>query len=254
MFHIVGYSQSVLTGGTLQPINALSDPTVAVDGKYIGVPSRFPNLLFVAGLCTGNEINRAQVQSPSLREFIYPEVSPLALGATFGNLVSFPVWNTEPIPLAAHEDLEFYSDGGGDGTTAQQVMGVVAFCDGKQPTAGGEIFTVSAKSNLTLNAGYWANTPITFDQILPVGKYQIVGMRAEGAGLVAARLVFIGDSAVSRPGCLGVASANAQEHPIFRMGNLGVWGTFDSQTPPSVDLVGATGTSQTYYFDLIRIG
>lgn len=103
----------------------------------------------------------------------------------------------------------------------------------------------------TLAANVWTNGPITFDDSLPVGHYQVVGFRAESAGLVAARLVFKGYG--WRPACLGNVSPQQFGSDVFRNGNMGVWGEFDSINPPTVDFLSNSADTAEYgILDLLK--
>ena len=81
----------------------------------------------------------------------------------------------------------------------------------------------------------------------------MIGMRANGAGLVAARLVPRG--AGHRPGCLGVDADNQIEHPMFRHGGLGEWLRFVHDNVPSVDFLSVSAdTAQEVLLDLVKVG
>ena len=101
-------------------------------------------------------------------------------------------------------------------------------------------------------ADAWTNGPLVLSETLPVGKYQIIGFRAVAADLVAARLVFIGAGAETRPGVPGVAADTVVAPTGFGPGELGVIGEFDSETPPSVDVLGGAAGVQSYEIDLIK--
>src|SRR5207247_1836789 len=97
----------------------------------------------------------------------------------------------------------------------------------------GAIYTIRATAAVALAASTWVNGALTFSQALPYGTYQVVGMRARGANLAAARLVFVGQP--FRPGVAGVNALGNVDPFHFRYGNMGVFGQFDSTVPPTVD-------------------
>ena len=123
--------------------------------------------------------------------------------------------------------------------------------DGPSAPVNGEILTIRATASITLVDGVWTNGNITFDQVLPVGDYNIVGMRAEGTGLVAARLVIQGYP--WRPGIVGRTTVAQDDLDMMRFGRSGVLGTFNNNVPPTLDAIGATGTTQVIYLDLIKV-
>ena len=82
--------------------------------------------------------------------------------------------------------------------------------------------------------------------------YQVVGFRAQGTNLVAARIVFVG--AAFRPGVPAEPNGQVENWEWTRDGQLGVLGQFDVDQPPTIDCLGATDTSQVFTFDLIQTG
>ena len=55
-----------------------------------------------------------------------------------------------------------------------------------------------------------------------------------------------------RPGCIMSDSQTTIDNPLFRNGTLGVWGEFESTTPPDIEvLCDLTDASQTFDLDLI---
>lgn len=252
MQHLIAFAASVLSSGTFQAITPVPDPTVFINGTLLNVPDKLNQVLAAFALTKANSAGtKAQLQSPSLRAMFFPTIAPLNLATTFEGMVNFFDLGDNPIQLVTNEGLQFFNDGGGNGTTAQDVYGIVILGDSKVAPANGKIYTMRATAAVALAARTFVNGALTFDQNLPVGNYDIVGMRARGTGLVAARLVFIGASAVSRAGVPAVADAQGNDFSRFRFGNNGVFGTFNSLTPPSVDCLGDTGTAQVFEFDLI---
>jgi hypothetical protein len=107
-------------------------------------------------------------------------------------------------------------------------------------------------TSVTLSAYAWTNAALTFSQTLPMGRYQVVGMRARSTGLIAARLVFVGFS--WRPGCVGHDAVSDIDNDVFRQGRLGVWGEFEHDTPPTVDFLSVSADSNpTVWLDLIKV-
>lgn len=251
--HLVAFAQSVLSSGTFQAINPVPDPTVNIQNPNLLVPDKYNQLASAAALVKGNSVGtKAQFQSPSLRELFFPTIDPIILGSTFDGITDFWDQRDQPLPLVTNEGLNFFNDGGGNGTTAQDVYGIAILTDAKIAPASGVTFSMRATSAAALVARTFVNAPLVFDQNLPVGNYDIIGMRAQGTGLVAARLVFIGPSSITRPGVPAQLGPSSEMVPMFRNGQAGLFGTFYSLTPPSVDCLGDTGTAQQFIFDLVK--
>ncbi|MGH2668422.1 MAG: hypothetical protein ACRDH5_04755, partial [bacterium] len=104
-----------------------------------------------------------------------------------------------------------------------------------------------------LVASSWTAVPLTFTEDLPRGRYQLVGLRARSAGLVAARAVFVGGPAGQRPGCLGNPTQQGVAHDMFRHGQLGVWGEFEDNEPPQIECLAVSAdAAEDFHLDLIQ--
>ncbi len=250
--HLVAYTASVLTAGGLATFPPVPDSTIGINGDAIQIPGKYNKIAAAAALVTYGTMTQAQLRAPSLRELFFPDLSPLIVGTGFGRPAGVDLRFTDPEPLATNEGMTFLSDGGGDGTTAGEVYGLVWLSDGAVQRAKGVSHKLRATTAISAQVGGWENGAITFAQTLPVGTYQIVGLRAMAAGLIAARLVFLGALAVTRPGVPGVGSGNVVMPEGFGRLEAGVLGEFTSTSPPSMDVLGGSSTAQVYEFDLIK--
>ncbi|MAH48063.1 hypothetical protein CMI37_19730, partial [Candidatus Pacearchaeota archaeon] len=137
------------------------------------------------------------------------------------------------------------------GSAAQSYHGVW-LSDGALAPVNGDIRTIRATLAISLVVTGWTNGAITFPVSLKAGRYQVVGMRCVSTNGVFARLVFPGQA--WRPGVPIVNDEVDRDAPLFRNGAAGVWGEFDSASPPTVDAIGVTDSSQELFLDLIYIG
>lgn len=249
MMHLVAYYQSLITTGVLTEIDAVLDQQIFTSGDDVRVPQGMANLLAEAGLSGGGTATYAEVSSPSLRQLANQDVQPIALALKFSNPWQLQWHADNPRSLEASESVNFSIDS--NDSTAAGNYGLIWLGDGPVTPTKGKIFTVRATAAATLSAGEWVNGALTFDTTLPAGTYQVVGFRAESANLVAARIAFIG--AAYRPGVIGDTGPATNLMPIARNGGLGVFGQFNVDQPPTVDFLGATDTSETVLFDLIKV-
>lgn len=249
MFHTGAWGQSVQILNVLQAITAVNDQAVFTSGNDLRVPSQLPYVIGLAAAINDATLARAELQSPSLRAMVNLDIEPIIQGKVFGSLPEQLIHPDTPIPVAANESLNMFMQS----NAAAGVLhyGLCWLADGPQQPAKGAIYTVRATGAATLVAATWVNTAITFGQTLPAGKYQVVGLRARGTNLAAARLVFIGQA--FRPGVSGVNSIGNVDPFHFRYGNMGVFGQFDTTAPPSMDCLGDTDTTQVFELDLIRV-
>lgn len=252
-FHTVAFSEAMTSTNLGSLVTPIIDPTVTISGDNLLVPDKYNQVFAAAAFATASStISNVQIQTPSLRETYFPNINPPVLGSTFASARhTFEVFDN-PIPLKTNEGLNVYSDAS-LASPSDQFGALVFLSDGKRaPVMSSQIFTMRCTAAITLSANTWVNGALVFNQTLPVANYDVVGMRAEGTGLRAARLVFVGTSAITRPGVPGVAASTDPDMFEYRMGRLGVWGTFNSLTPPSIDALGITGTTQVIYLDLIQ--
>jgi hypothetical protein len=245
MHHLGAWSESQ-DSAVLTNIAAIADPQLRVQGDDIIVPTLS---LLGATYFVGANITQAQLVSPSIRRYWPFDVSPVDRNAEPTVPTPFLDWFDRPLALTAGEAMDALM--AEDSAGASRVTAFAWFVDGPAQPVSGDIFTIRASNASTLVAFAWTNGALTLSQALPVGTYDLVGMRAESAGLLAARAVFVGGG--WRPGVIGYDAAGDFDWPRFRRGAIGVWGTFDNLTPPSIDFLSVSAdTSQTVWLDLIR--
>jgi len=253
MFTLVGWSQSI-DSAVLAAITAIPDPHVRVQGNDVIVPGAQPNSpplnALVGAFGIGVNITRLQMQSPSLRRILFNEIAPVSIGILPPTV---PAWNDmrfAPPILDPEEALDAFIAESGAGATRNSAFAWLA--DQPIEPVKGDIRTVRVTATTTLTAFQWSNAQLTFDQSLPAGRYQIVGGRMESAGLLAWRCVIVGG--LWRPGAIGYATAGLVEPSAFRQGNMGVWGEFNHNTPPTIDyLSGSADTAEAGELDLIKV-
>ncbi len=248
-FHLSAFSGTVATSTTaLTGINPISDPVGFTSGSQLFLGS-LSNL--IGGYVLGNAAKRAQITTPSLLSLAPYEVNPIESGTVPSSPIPLQLNPSNPIKLVPSEPMtvSVSNDASTGGTT---MTGLVFVSDGAVAPVTGNIIRWRATAT-TPSAGYaWGNATLTFSTSLAEGTYQVVGARIEGAHVIAGRFVFQNSSSV-RPGVLAVGSAHALDFPLFRNGNLGVYGTFTNVTPPTIDFL-TDGNSETaaIYLDLIK--
>jgi hypothetical protein len=255
MFTTFGWAKSTDQAGVYVKMDALADQSVTVATPEIVVPALNKLVLAAAGISSATVINAARLDAPSIRDIARPYIDPVNLIAaadvTPNDPFRFMDRRSCPLNLNPGENVEAWTIG--DPAAAHWQWVLVWLADGPiAPVgAGAEMQQLRWTAAQTLVADGWTNGVIAFDDALPVGHYQVVGFRAESAGLIAARLVFKGYG--WRPACLGNLSPQQYGHPVFRDGNMGVWGEFDSINPPTVDFLSISADAAEYgVLDLIK--
>lgn len=249
MLHLAAYYQSLDPAGLLTSINAVQDQQLVTSGVDVRVPAGMANVLGAAALINDASAAAAQLDSPSLRKVINVNLEPVIAAGVFGSPLPYILHGDSPIPLSVDENLEFFMQS--DPAAAADHYGFVFLGDGPIQPVKGPMYTLRCTAATAAAKGVWQNLPLVFGQVLPVGKYQVVGMRARGATCQAARLAFIGGT--FRPGVLAGNAIGDKGSEQFRFGNAGVFGEFSSTTPPSVDVMDSAAETVVILLDLVQV-
>lgn len=228
---------------------AAGEQTTFVAGDDLRVPSGV-NLLVGIHL-VGATITRGVVTSPSLRAVAPIEVLPIDDAAEPTSNLKPNLQLANPFQLTDAEALNFETSNSGGAATEQ--YGFVWLADAPvTPFTGGGITHILATGGVTATVDAWTSGQLTLNSDLPTGRYAVVGIRAEGATLVAARLIFA-DQAF-RPMVIGYDDEADQDDTRFRDGTLGVLGEFNHDSPPLVEVMCvAADTSQQLILDIVKI-
>jgi hypothetical protein len=226
---------------------ALADQHVRIVGDDIVLPA----LAMLAGYYfNGADFTQGQLSSPSLREVLLIDVEPADVLAEPSSRPPFHDLMEKPIQLDATEALNALM--AEDGAGASRVNALAWLSDGPTAPVSGDMRTLRATGTTTLVAFAWSNVALTLTQTLPAGDYQVVGLRAQSAGCIAARLVFPGGT--WRPGVIGFDADGDVDEMRFRNGNAGVFGTFAHDAPPTIDFLSVSAdTAEVIHLDLIKV-
>lgn len=245
--HTAAFFQSVNINA-LTNILAVPDTQIFTSGDNLRVDPTVDMLASCFTNYNGTTFTQTQVVTPSLRQLAPLDISEnnkVTSATVAPNILDL---YANPKQLVGNETFTLAMNGTAGGV--HNAYALVDFVDNPIKPVTGNIFTVRGTGGAALTDGLYVNTPITFDTVLPAGNYQVVGFRAEGANLFGARIAFVGQ--VYRPGCPGAPTAQTPDYWQFREGNLGVWGTFNINQPPTVDCLGNTDTAQAFYLDVIQ--
>jgi hypothetical protein len=253
VFHTTAFYESVDQAGAYAAMAAPNDQALSVATPRIQVPTLNKVICVAAGL-ENTVAPRGRLVTPSLRTKTLFQVSPMSVAGAAAVVPTSPHAVVDlrdtPLELVTSEQMTF--EALANPAAAQIQWCGVWFGDGPVAEVKGSIFTTRATGTATLAAGVWTTVPLTFDENLPRGRYQIVGMKALSATVKLARLLVPGQ--MWRPGVLGTVTVDIIEWPGFRYGGLGVFGEFeDVDTLQAEFLAGAGDTTQIVYLDLIQL-
>jgi hypothetical protein len=254
MFTTVAHIQSIDPAGVYTAINAaLGEQHVRSTGTQIFVPELNQLVCLAAGVEIAVE-SFARVVAPSLRTLSRFEIEPFSSAAAGAvtPAAPHPVIDLRDTPVQLVKD-EVYTAEINSNPAAAQIQWVVSwFADGPIVPVAGKSFSVRFTGATALVASTWTNVPITLNEDLPRGRYQVVGLRVRSAGVVAGRIVFVGGR--WRPGVLGNTTQQGLSAPFFRYGEFGVFGEFEDTDLPSIDFLSTSAdAAQDGNLDLIQL-
>jgi len=252
MHTIIAFQEVKPVDTTPLAITGVPDQHVRVDDTVIYMSDI--NEIIAAFCCGHTTLTDAYLASPSLRRLSNYGISPIHSGSPPLGDASLIMHPLSPLPLEENEGVEAILTASATVTTVASTV-VVFLSNGAVTPIEGEIFHVRATATIAAVVDTWANAEMTFDDTLPVGRYQIVGARAFVADGVAFRFVPIGEA--YRPGGICSNTLALKTHDLQRNGGLGVWCEFDQITPPSVEVLvdeGASSNDVVLHLDLIKVG
>lgn len=248
MFHLCGFSQSQ-DSAVLVTTAALLDQAVQVNGNDIIVPD---DLSLLGGFyVVGPNATRANILSPSLRRTFPNEIAGLDVSATPTDQLLITWLGDSAIQLDPGEQLN--AQMAENNAAASRVTILAWLCDRPPQSLTQDIRTIRVSSSGTAVANAWTNVILTFNDVLPAGQWAIVGATMQSTNMQAFRFVPKGGS--YRPGWVGVTAVTQRQHPLSRMGGLGVWCDFSHLTPPSMDVL-CNGADAAFAgeLDLVYLG
>lgn len=231
---------------TLTEVAVLADQSVNYSANDLTVP-KLSKLMAVLGIAT--DIERLQVEAPSLRDLFLEEISPLVRAQVptgpDGGVVNM---TRSPLELVTSEVLNVLLENTAN-TYASYIL--IWLCDDAPQEVQGDIHTVRAVPATAPTAFAWTHSILTLSQSLPVGRYALVGAAWVDASGIAARFKVTGYP--WRPACPASTIGLGDQYDLFRKGKLGTWLEFDHDSPPTVDLLSGSTTAGEIFLDLIKL-
>lgn len=247
--HLLAFRGSVTNGTTNTAIAGVFDTIIAKSssGNFLmprGVKVRW-------GYAAGVNASRSRINTPIVRDVGLPYISPLNITATVPSPPCVADYDDAGITPAPADELAVEATHTDVAPQIQFALLGLQF-NYKRPSPGIQ-YRVRWTATITGVVGSWASGPITLDQTLPQGVYEIVYMDVFGTNLVGARLIFAGGG--WRPGVLARNAVGSVPHRIFQDEAQGCLGQFDSVTLPQLEIYcEGANSAQEGYFDIVRVG
>lgn len=247
MHHTAAYFEATAAAITNSNINALTDSWLTIRDSQFFLPVDV-DLLY--GTCFGADMTAARLNNPQLRVITPTYLVPVGDAVIPGAEPRVASFIRQPHRIPGNQNLALEAT---EATAlGTNVTGIVGLRTRDEPMPSGPIYTRRGTGTLTATANAWSLFTPSWDTTLPPGMYAVVGGMVEGATVQGFRYIFTGQ--VERPGGVGNQATDQQGHPMFRYGNLGVWGVFPNTVEPQCEvLCNAADTAQVCYQDVIKI-
>lgn len=246
-FSLVGWSESITPAAALTVLDALTDDHITEIGDNIHVPDNLNKIMLAYAQMT--LLDRAQIRTPSLQVQMNLELSKLVDGTEPNSPQDLDNYLPEGIQLDAGEQMQAFVQ-----AASGTIQGLVLawLFDSLSAVPPGKRFTVRFTAGTAAVAYTWGSRPITLSETLLAGRYAVIGAKVISTSAIGFRFIFTGQS--ERPGGLGIDDVDDVQHPIFRNGGLGVWGSFEHDQLPRLEMLCITTDSAFVGFlDLIKI-
>lgn len=245
--HTCGYGQT-LASTTETDVPALADGVLTLSNNHV-LPPRPTNLLYAAAASLN--VARVRLSQPSLNVVTSPYLHDVSLAVDFGNPQIIADYSNDPLTLKELEEVVVQWTQGA--ATSGVILALLGLDFGRQSPPAGNVYTIRGTATGTLAINSWTNVGTIVWQNAPQsGTYVVVGGFAQSAGGKAFRFIF--PEQVPRPGGPAILLETNRVHPLFRFGNLGVWGTFKNYALPAVEMISASAdTAEIIYMDIMKI-
>lgn len=254
MFHLAAFYSSLAQAAAYAQLAAVADGALTKNAANLYIMPE--NMRVLAAHCQGVTISRAQIQAPSLRNIAYPEIFPIVVAArtAIPDLQGVQIYGDDGPRLLMNEAVGVYASE--NNTGASPTNAALWLAPRKVPPPAGQMITLVATVTITTVDTAWALGTLAFETQLAAGEYLVVGMEVVMDNTNYARLIFPG--AVNyRPGVpvLDVVT-DKQWRDSFRLGRFGVFGKFQFNNPPQIEVFGAAAASTpaVVYLDVIKVG
>lgn len=248
MYHLACYKGAVGANASNFDLPAVNDSVLTLsNGHYILTQPARVKIAYAQA----PSLTLARINTPKLRATSLPYIEPIRVGALPGNLPPAALYENNQLNLDPIDEIALEVSNDLSSSTEVTIAGLFLEMS-NTPIPSGPSFTIRATSSFAATNGAWTSGAITFDQVLPAGRYAVIGLRVVGANLVFGRLIFPGGQ--YRPGTICSDDVTESDGNLVRQGNCGLLGEFDSVAQPQIEIFSnGANSAQTVFMDIIRI-
>lgn len=264
-FHLAAWYEAQLKGPyqataytTPQPLAVVMDMYLYGSGSTgFMLPKDFD--IVAAYGCSGYMI-QAQIQAPSLLRVGYESIRPIQQNPSGFVTPNDPnLMNLTGSQTMLKSGERVVAAGLTANSATEPGVVLLWLCDGSIPIPAGDAYVLrytQGSATGTTTVGQWSPLTPVFDQSIPSGRYAITGIDHWSPTGVAVRIACPGS--FYRPGALALSgpfAASGRNHDLFYGTDLGVYGTFDTNALPTLEvLTAAVDSSFEGYLRVVRVG
>jgi hypothetical protein len=243
------YVGSVAQNAVLASIPAPVDVYLAQFTSSVYTPPE--NLKIQKAYARGGAATAFQFDSPNLRRIGPPEIQPFNTSAEPTDMPPINNYGLAAMDWLKNDPLSIKCSRAGAG--AEVCQAALWLSQGYVQPVYGPSYAVRFTASATLTTTTWVQSQLTLAQNLPPGRYRIMGMSVLGATTFAGRLILPGET--MRPGVIAQDTAGEYDTELFRRGEFGSWGEFESYAPPVAEFLGlsAGADTPTVWLDLMPL-
>lgn len=262
MWHTLAFYKADVAGATNEQIPAVRDQivTVSPNGNYI----LQQDMLVRSAYFRDAGAVGARLNTPQYRLVSIPNIHPVQRQSGVTNLPAYQRKMPSGLIIPRIDELIFEgSNNGAGGVAAVGGLWISPPGDNINVDTSGQPYKLHATGTSSGVAAQWELVPMTFDEVLPAGNYDIIGLDVVHSGTAGqcefARLAWTGGGGPSgggpqwRPGVIALPGFAVQSWEHWQNGNWGKLGSFASTAQPQLEVFSVTGTALTFnvYLDVI---
>ena len=248
MHHTCTFFEVDTGANVLGDINAITDGWATVQNNHFIFQQPYKLTSFIA---FASNITRGQLNTPHWRFVNQPEIQPVTTAWGDVQGLTIPMISPPFLTIPAIDEVQFLASNPAASTTG--IWGAMWVHDGRFNIQQGDIYPARFTYSATTATGSWVRTNITFDNSLPAGRYQVVGLDLIGNAHRLGRLRFQEYSMM--PGVPVRNTAIATFRDNWRYGKYGSFGEFEQTAQPSLEIISelAGAVTGSGAMDLVRM-
>lgn len=236
MFQVLAYNASLGAAASNADVAAVSDPNFSTRNGHFILTEPYALLAAYYNALT---VTTARLNVPTINGVGRHLIEPVSQSASIVSRQYIQDMRDYPLALPMNEEIALEGSNGAAGAEVSTGILFIGSQGWNRNLPRGILrLLIRATASPTGLLNNWSNDAnITFSDNLKGGWYSVVGLRVQGAAVIAARLNFKNGNVVNGrkllPGCPGQQAVGDFPNPLF-MGGMGVYGSFHSFEPPAI--------------------